>query len=142
LFPELLPHLQQAFDKAEPGTEFVITRFREANQNLRTQLSKFIKRAGLEPWPKLFHNLRSTQETELAETYPLHVVCSWIGNSQPIAAKHYLQVTDDHFAIAASDPALNRHRAYRFLPTGAAKCAAAHCRNGSQGDAPRNRPIA
>ena len=30
----------------------------------------------------------------------MHVVCQWIGNSQPIAAKHYLQVTDDHFAKA------------------------------------------
>ena len=28
----------------------------------------------------------------------MHVVCQWIGNSQPIAAKHYLQVTDDHFS--------------------------------------------
>ena len=27
----------------------------------------------------------------------MHVVCQWIDNSQPIAAKHYLQVTDDHF---------------------------------------------
>ena len=30
----------------------------------------------------------------------MHVVCRWIGNSQPIAAKHYLQVTDDHFTKA------------------------------------------
>ena len=30
----------------------------------------------------------------------MHVVCRWIGNSQPIAAKHYLQVTDDHFEKA------------------------------------------
>ena len=53
--------------------------------------------AGLQRWPKLFQNLRSTRETELAEDFPMHVVCPWIGNSQPIAAKHYLQVTDDHF---------------------------------------------
>ena len=26
---------------------------------------------------------------------------SWIGNSQLVAAKHYLQVTDDHFRAAA-----------------------------------------
>ena len=117
LFPELLPHLRQAFEEAEPGTEFVITRYRESSQNLRTPLGKIIKRAGLEPWPKLFHNLRSTRETELAETYPLHVVCAWIGNSQPIAAKYYLQVTDDHFARAAEalaqtsdDPALDPDR--------------------------------
>ena len=56
--------------------------------------------AGLEPWPKLFQNLRLTRETELAEEYPLHVVCAWIGNSQPVAAKHYLQVTESHFEKA------------------------------------------
>jgi len=27
--------------------------------------------------------------------------CAWIGNSRPVAAKHYLQVTDAHFAKAA-----------------------------------------
>ena len=30
----------------------------------------------------------------------MHVVGRWIGNSQPIAVKHYLQVTDDHFSKA------------------------------------------
>ncbi len=71
--------------------------------NLRTQLNRIIRRAGLKPWPKLFQNLRSTRETELAEKYPLHVVCEWMGNTQPVAAKHYLQVTDEHFELAASD---------------------------------------
>lgn len=101
LFPELLPHLRQAFEEAEPGTEHVITRYRDTEQNLRTQLRRIIARAGVAEWPKLFHNLRSTRETELAETWPLHVVCSWIGNSQPVAAKHYLQTTDEHFNKAA-----------------------------------------
>ena len=36
----------------------------------------------------------------MAEDYPMHVVCDWIGNSQPVALKHYLQVTEDHFAAA------------------------------------------
>ena len=49
-------------------------------------------------WPKLFQNLRITGKTELADDFPMHVVCQWIGNSQPIAAKHSLQVTDDHFS--------------------------------------------
>ena len=71
------------------------------NANLRTQLQRIIRRAGLKPWPKLFHNLRATRETELAEEYPLHVVCAWIGNSKAIAAKHYLQVNDAHFEQAA-----------------------------------------
>jgi integrase len=108
IFPELLPHLQQAFDEAEPGTEYVITRCRDCRDgsvNLRTGLERIIIRAGLQPWPKLFHNLRSTRQTELAERYPLHVVCAWIGNSSAIAAKHYLQVTDEHFAMAIAQDA-------------------------------------
>jgi len=87
----------EAFDEAEPGTEHVITRYRGSATNLRTQLHRIIRRAGLEPWPKVFQNLRSTRETELAEQFPMHVVCAWIGNSQPVAAKHYLQLTDEHF---------------------------------------------
>ncbi len=51
-------------------------------------------------WPKLFRNLRSCRETELAEEFPMDVVCQWIGNSQPIAAKHYLQVIHRHFSKA------------------------------------------
>ena len=53
---------------------------------------------------KLFQNLRSTRETELAEDFPIHVVCRWIGNSQPVAAKYYLQLTDDHFEKAVRNP--------------------------------------
>ena len=59
------------------------------------------------PWPKLFQNLRSTRETELTERFPVHVVCAWLGNSVPVAAKHYLQVTDDHFEQAIQQAAQN-----------------------------------
>ncbi len=38
------------------------------------------------------------------EEYHLHVVCSWIGNSEPVAMRHYLQVRDEHFARAACVP--------------------------------------
>jgi hypothetical protein len=100
IFPELMPYLRDAFDAAEPGTEYIINRYRDSNANLRTQLMRIIQRAGRQPWPKVFHNLRATRETELAEDFSLHVVCAWIGNSQPVAAKHYLQVTDEHFARA------------------------------------------
>jgi integrase len=101
LFPELLPYLREVFEQAEPRTEYVITRYRQANCNLRTQLERIITKAGLKRWPKLFQNLRSTRETELAERWPEHVVCAWIGNSKAVARKHYLQVTEEHFERAA-----------------------------------------
>jgi len=104
IFPELRPYLEEVFDAAEPGTEYVITRYRHSNVNLRTQLLKIIRRAGLDAWPKLFHNLRATRQTELAEEYPSHVVCSWLGNTKGVAMKHYLQATDEHFQKAAQNP--------------------------------------
>jgi len=103
LFPELRPWLLKVFDQAEPGTEYAITRYRGGKTNLRTQMLKIIRRAGIEPWGKPFQNMRSTRETELAETFPMHVVCKWIGNSQPVAAAHYLQLTDEHFTRALKD---------------------------------------
>lgn len=76
LFPELRPFLDEAWDLAEPGTEFVVTRYRDTEVNLRTQLHRIIKRAGLKPWPKAFQNLRSSRQTELEEVFPSHVVCA------------------------------------------------------------------
>lgn len=105
LFPELLPHLRAAFDQAEPGAEYVITRYRLPNQNLSTQLRRILRRAGLKPWPKLYQNLRSTRQTELADTFPIHAVCQWLGNSRAVALEHYLQVTEEHWSRAAQIPA-------------------------------------
>jgi len=107
IFPELLPHLRECFERAEPGAVHVIEQHRGGSENLRTQLCRIIERAGLTPWAKVFQNLRSTRETELTETFPVHVVSAWIGNSQPVAAKHYLQVTEGHFEKAAQNAAQN-----------------------------------
>ena len=102
MFSELRPHLERVFEEAEEGTKYVINRHRIASQKYSTRLKKIITRAGLKPWPKLFQNMRATRQTELSGQFPLHVVCDWLGNSAPIAQKHYLQVTEQHFAEAIS----------------------------------------
>lgn len=103
IFPELQPYLRDAMDLAEPGAKHVISRHR--GENLRTMAEKIIRRAGLEPWGKPFQNLRSSRETDLAERYPIHVVCAWIGNTEAVARRHYLQVTESHFKSAAESAA-------------------------------------
>ena len=100
MFPELQKPLLEVAERSAEKVAPVITRYRSGNQNLRTTFNKIVKRAGIIPWPKPFQNLRSTRETELMETYPSHVVCKWIGNSEAVARKHYLQVTDAHFEKA------------------------------------------
>jgi integrase len=100
LFPELRPLLERAFEEAEDGALYVITKYRQRNANLRTQFERILKRAGIESWERLFQNLRASRETELANEYPLHVVTAWLGNTERVASKHYLQVTDSHFEQA------------------------------------------
>jgi hypothetical protein len=63
---------------------------------------KIVRRAGLTPWPKLWQNCRASRQTDLAATFPLHVACAWMGNTQAVAAGHYLLVTADHFAAASA----------------------------------------
>lgn len=70
------------------------------NCNLRTQFNRILKRAGLKPWPRLFHALRASRETELAKEFPIHVVTAWLGNTPRIAMKHYLMTTEDDFSKA------------------------------------------
>jgi integrase len=104
IFPELLPHLLRAREMAEPGAEFVQTRY-TADANLLTTLEKIITKAGLVRWPKLMQNLRATRETELLAHYPTKDVTTWLGNSPVVAAKHYAMTTQASFDRATADGA-------------------------------------
>lgn len=97
IFPELQPYLLKAYTEADDCAHYVITRYRDTHVNLRSQLCRIIKRAGLVQWPKPWINLRSSRETELVEQFPVQVVTAWLGNSPKVAQMHYLQVTDSHF---------------------------------------------
>jgi integrase len=103
MFAELRPLLAEAYDKADEGSVHVCPRTREGSTNLRTQMHRIIKKAGLSPWQRTFQNMRSTRETELAEHFPMHVVTKWIGNTDSVAVQHYLQVTNNHFAKAKEE---------------------------------------
>lgn len=107
IFPELRPYLERANQEARRGAEFVIDGYRSSEKNFGTRMTRIIRRAGLTPWPKIFQNLRSTRQTELTEQFPAHVVCDWLGNSEIVARKHYLQVTEEHFEKAAVCSAAN-----------------------------------
>ena len=113
MFPELRPDLEDVYAIAKDDSEdgkvapsgWVVMRYRQKNSNLRTQLERIIKKAGIEPWPKLFQNLCAMRATELvAAGWSEFKVCEWIGHTEAIAKKHYWQVTDDDYAKAAAMP--------------------------------------
>lgn len=109
MFPELKPLFQDAFDNAREGAVYCIERYRSKEVNLRTQLGRIIKKAGLVKWDKLFQNCRSTRETELFKMTGgnIKAVCSWLGNSPAVALTHYAQITDADMKEAAKKFILN-----------------------------------
>ncbi|MCW5756975.1 MAG: site-specific integrase [Phycisphaeraceae bacterium] len=100
IVPMLAPLLEDLYDLAEPGEPRLFPRL-GTSDNLRTTGLKILARAGLTPWPRLFHNLRASCETDWCEAHPMHVVSAWLGHSPKVAMKHYLRVRDDDFAKAA-----------------------------------------
>ena len=107
LFPEIRPHLEEAFHLAAPGSVYAVPRARQAGVNLRTQFERLLAKAGVKQWPRLFQNLRASRETELAKVYPMHLVTSWIGNTKEVAMDHYLMATDEDFHLASRTPVQN-----------------------------------
>jgi integrase len=117
LFPELRLILEEAWDLYGDSSEYVVdaAAYRAAamkesgwqNANLRTQLLKLLEKAGVDPWPRLFHSMRASRQTELEREFPTYVVCAWLGNSEKIAKESYLLVTEDHFATATAKRVIN-----------------------------------
>ena len=102
IFPELRPLFEDAFEAAEDGADFVISYRPPTAAALYSKFAKIRKRAGVEAYPRLFHNLRATRQTELLDSkeFTLKNVCDWIGNDEATAMTHYLQTTDEQIRKA------------------------------------------
>ena len=80
LFPELRAVLEESYEAARVGEVYIVPHDGDRQTgNLGTTMQKIVRRAGIQPWPKAFQNLRSTRQTELMDSYPIHCVVKWIG---------------------------------------------------------------
>ena len=113
LFPELRPYLE-----ALPSREgYVIdaamraiadTEKGWANINLSTALKRYLKQADIKPWPRLFHSLRASRQTELERDFGITAACAWLGNTEGVAKQSYLLVTSDLWASASGQVDVKR----------------------------------
>ena len=110
LFPELRTILDQVKAILPPQQTYVVGddyykrcqgRRGWRNCNLRKPFEMLLKRAGITPWPKLFHNLRSSFATDLRDDFPGHVVNAWMGHDEDTSLRHYAQITESHFRKAS-----------------------------------------
>lgn len=101
LFPELRKHLAAIHAELSEGcSDWLMPNLRETSGSLHGPAFKIVQRANEKLWPRLFHNMRSSCQTDLTDKHPISAVCTWLGNTADVAAKHYLQVTESHFEAA------------------------------------------
>ena len=109
MFLELVPYLEELADVICPGinvpmSERVFPFVKNGTTNLRTPIERMIRLAGMQQWPKLIQNLRSSRQTELLDSFPVKDVCDWFGNSPAIVAKHYAQSRSEFSERAKNQP--------------------------------------
>jgi hypothetical protein len=109
LFPLLREYVEAAFDQAEEGSTYMFPdewRVRAMGEdgwggaNMRATFAKIIRRAGVEPWPRIWHTLRASCESDLAQSFPLAKVTKWLGNTPSVALRHYVDPTEAAFEQA------------------------------------------
>jgi hypothetical protein len=91
---------------------------------MRTTFGKIVRRAGVEPWPRLWHSLRASCESDLAQSFPLATVTKWLGNTPSVALRHYVDPTEVAF-----------DRALEWRPARGAKSGALGAQNQAQREA-------
>ncbi len=117
LFPEVERELREAFTLAAEGDLYVCPLVRRVSgAALRKPILRAITAAGLEPWPRLFHAMRGSRATEIAQHFPGHVASAWLGHSQQIAREHYLLTTDDDYKRALTMSAEAQQNAQQHPP--------------------------
>ncbi len=110
LFAEVREELNAAWEAAHEGAIYVVDpKHRRAamaasgwrNVNLRTTFQKIVWRSGQQPWPYLFHSMRSSCATDLLDWFPVHKVSRWLGMSINVLNRHYARARESDYRRAA-----------------------------------------
>jgi integrase len=105
IFEALRPHLERAYRERAPGAVYVVPRARHGS-NLATHAKRLVQKAGVEPWPKLFTNLRGSCSDDLERRGVAEkAINAWIGNTAHLRRRHYHAVRPEDWAAVTGNPA-------------------------------------
>lgn len=108
--PELMTLLMDRFSDSKEGETHLVT-MRGSWHLTKTQRAA-CKRAGVEPWKRLWQTPGQSCEKEWAMHFPQYAVSKWIGHSITVSGRHYANdVPDELFELAASPPDNDRRKA-------------------------------
>ena len=110
----LFPEVREALQNLRRLDEYVIDKpaYRKsadtvkgwANANLRTHFLKRLKEANVDPWPRIFHSMRASRQTELQLEFGTPAACAWLGNTEEVAKESYLLIFENEWKRATQFP--------------------------------------
>lgn len=99
IYPELSPFVEAVWDRSAAPTDYLLPSI-VGSRAIVAHVSATCARIGLH-WPRLFHSLRATRQTELIARFGVRAACDWIGNSPSVAGEFYELVADETWAVAS-----------------------------------------
>lgn len=99
--PNLMNLLQDRFAETEDGQQYLVTI--NGKGALIRRVRPIWKRAGVEPWKRLWQTLRQSCEKEWAMTFPQYAVSKWIGHSITVSGRHYANDVPDELFTKATN---------------------------------------
>ncbi|MEM9354569.1 MAG: phage integrase SAM-like domain-containing protein [Pseudomonadota bacterium] len=102
IFSPLRPYLDDVLKLPPDPSGALIYGFKITESALTSRMHRLLNRAKVEPWPKLWLNLRSTRITELEDSrlFSETALDRWFGNTKKTRKKHYNQVFKDQLEAA------------------------------------------
>jgi integrase len=100
LFSEIWTELKQLHEQIQPkDDDFIIQSFQGKSQwNLNSPFQKIARQAGLEKIVSPFRNMRKDRCNEVREQYGSEKETTWMGHSEKVMKKHYLDVTEKDYS--------------------------------------------
>jgi integrase len=99
-FPELINPIQEVIAGRAAHELLLPELANDPSSTLRSKLERDLRKSNIRIWPRIWHSMRATRETELAEQFGLKAASVWIGNSEAVAVQSYLLVPPELFAQA------------------------------------------
>ncbi|WP_428389915.1 tyrosine-type recombinase/integrase [Mucisphaera sp.] len=98
IYPQLRPYIEDLLEIAPEGAVMLLPE--QSFRNFQKRMAETIQRAGLTPWPRVWHNLRASRATELTqEGHAMADAARWMGHTIKTMASHYVMSCDETEAI-------------------------------------------
>lgn len=98
--PRLQAVMLEAYSRSREADGFILPTLR-THTNPGMRLARAIKAAKVKPWPRPFHTLRASCETDWYGAEGIAAAAAYAGNSPRVATAHYIRPTDASFRRAA-----------------------------------------